>query len=148
MKKMINQVKQILCTVTLSILAGALYGQQWPGASDQSGSIYRTGFVGLGTTTPSSLLHLNGTQDPKQTFRIYWNNDLSKYLNIWQSTGGAVIDPIGTGLLYLGYDQGTNVLMNGNLGIGTTNPSSKLVIDGIDNYTNGIPYRIQQDTNI
>jgi len=30
------------------------------------------------------------------------------------------------------------LMVNGNVGIGTANPSSKLVIDGIDNYTNGI----------
>ena len=96
------------------------------------------GNFGIATTTPSALLHINSMLDARKTFRIYWNNDLSKYLNIWQGTGGCVIDPIGTGLLYLGYDQPTNVIMgitgsgvnSGNVGIGTTTPDAKLAVNG------------------
>jgi len=99
------------------------------------------GNVGIGTSSPQSLLHLNSTVDARKTFRIYWNNNTSNYLSLFQGDYGAAIDPIGTGLLYLGYDQSTNVIVGNNggrLGIGTASPSSKLTIDGIDNYSDGI----------
>jgi len=73
------------------------------------------GFVGIGTNSPNALLHLNGTVDARKALRLYWNGDLTKYLSIWQGTTGAVIDPIGTGVLTLGYDETTNVVINGSV---------------------------------
>jgi hypothetical protein len=104
------------------------------------------GYVGLGTTTPSSKLHINSGANARETVRIYYNGNTSNYLNIWQGTGGAALDPIGTGLLYLGYDQSTNVIVGnngGNLGVGTTTPQAKLQISNGDvllqNQTCGYP---------
>ena len=88
-----------------------------------------TGYVGIGTASPSSKLHINSGANARETLRIYYNGNTSNYLNIWQGTGGAALDPIGTGLLYLGYDQSTNVIVGnngGNLGVGTTSPGTKL----------------------
>ena len=110
---------------------------QWTGqtsSTDLTSNIYRTGYVGIGTTSaPSSLLHLNSTVDARKTFRIYWNNNTTNYLSLWQGSSGAAIDPIGTGLLYLGYDQPTNVIIGsngGSLGIGVGTPKSPLHISG------------------
>ncbi len=89
-----------------------------------------SGYVGIGTTSPTSVLHISsGTE--RNTFRIYKNTTTANYLSVWQGTGGAALDPIGTGLLYLGYDQSTNVIIGnagGNLGIGTTTPDYPLQI--------------------
>jgi hypothetical protein len=92
------------------------------------------GFVGLGTTasSPASLLHLNA--NPRQAFRVYNNGNTTNYLSIWQGDVAAVIDPIGTGMVQIGYDQATNVIMgitkfgvnNGNIGIGYNTPIFKL----------------------
>ena len=68
----------------------------------------------------------------------------SKYLSFWQGTGAAGIDPIGTGVIYLGYDQSSDVMFggsssngvwkaNGNVLIGQTtqvNPAYKLDVYG------------------
>ena len=95
-----------------------------------------TGSLGIGTSTTSARFHINSAVE-RETFRIYKYGNTTNYLSIWQGTGGAAIDPIGTGLLYLGYDQATNVVMGaysdgsqsaGKVGIGTTNPSSKLTV--------------------
>lgn len=93
--------------------------------------------VGIGTTSPLSKLHINSSIE-RETFRIYKQGNTANYLSLWQGTGGGVIDPIGTGLLHLGYDQSTNVIMgytgagvnSGNVGIGTPNPDAKLAVKG------------------
>src|SRR5689334_9820865 len=119
-----NKIMRHVLTGTLIFLSITVTRGQWTGqtgTSDLANSIYRTGYVGIGTTsTPQALLHLNSPSDARQTFRIY---NSTNYLNIWQGTSGAVVDPIGTGLLFLGYDKTTNVIMNGNVGIGIAAPN-------------------------
>ncbi len=89
-----------------------------------------SGKLGIGTSTPASMLHINSAVE-RNTFRIYKNTTTANYLSIWQGDGGAAIDPIGTGKLWLGYDQATTVLVPGSIGIGTTNPGSyKLAVEG------------------
>ena len=96
-----------------------------------------SGNVGIGSSSPLSKLHINSSIE-RETFRIYKQGNTANYLSLWQGTGGGVIDPIGTGLLHLGYDQSTNVIMgytgagvnSGNVGIGTPNPDAKLAVKG------------------
>jgi hypothetical protein len=86
------------------------------------------GTVGIGTNNPSAKLQIT-SETERETFRIYKSGNNTKYLSIWQGVGGSAIDPIGSGLLYLGYDQSTNVIVGnggGNLGIGTSIPSSNI----------------------
>jgi len=90
-------------------------------------------YMGLGTNAPLSQLHLNSSIE-RQTFRLYKNGNTTNYLSIWQGVGGAALDPIGTGLLYLGYDQPTTVIMGmngGKIGIGTGTPDQLLTVKGI-----------------
>lgn len=90
------------------------------------------GNVGVGAEIPTSKLHING--DEKKALRIFrFGGETSKYLSLWHGTAGAVIDPVGTGKLYLGYDQKTDVLIgsqnDGSLGIGVAAPEGKLDIN-------------------
>jgi len=90
-------------------------------------------YMGLGTNAPLSQLHLNSSIE-RQTFRLYKNGNTTNYLSIWQGVGGAALDPIGTGLLYIGYDQPTTVIMGmngGKIGIGTGTPDQLLTVRGI-----------------
>jgi hypothetical protein len=102
------------------------------GASGKSVmTLVNTGNIGIGTNAPASKLHLNSAIE-RETFRIYKNTTTSNYLSIWQGDAGAAIDPIGTGKLWLGYDQATDVYMgngSGNVGIGTTSPIAKLQVN-------------------
>jgi hypothetical protein len=90
------------------------------------------GYVGIGTSTPASRLHISNA-NARETFRLYFDGNTINYLNLWQGSTGAVIDPIGTGKLTIGYDQPTDVFMGlttGKIGVGTTSPRGKFDVDG------------------
>jgi hypothetical protein len=109
-------------------------------------SLLNSGYIGMGTDAPSSKLHISAT-NRITALRVYLDGNTTNYLNIGQGTGGAVIDPIGTGVLYLGYDQPTNVILGyagGNVGINTATPGYKLDVNGTINASsiliNGTPF--------
>ncbi len=56
-----NQSKVLVAMVlAIFVSTGFVFGQQqWDGAQDASGSIFRTGNVGIGTPNPGAILHLN-----------------------------------------------------------------------------------------
>lgn len=92
------------------------------------------GYVGVGTSSPSARLHIN-SEIERESFRLYKSGNTTNYLSLWQGVGAAAIDPIGTGKLYLGYDQSTEVYMglnSGKVGVGTTAPQAKLHISDGD----------------
>jgi hypothetical protein len=100
------------------------------------------GNIGIGTTSPTSKLYVAASG--RTALRIDDSGDgtpTTSYLSIWQGSVGAVIDPIGTGALYLGYDSPSDVYFGGspangiwkstgNVGIGTTSPGAKLEVNG------------------
>jgi hypothetical protein len=100
-------------------------------------TIDNNGNVGIGTAAPTARLHIVGL-----TRQALWISDGSeRYLSIGQGTGAAIIDPIGSGAMYLGYDSPSDIYFggssangiwkgNGNVGIGTINPISKFQISG------------------
>ena len=100
------------------------------GASGNDGTIYSqfgnlllqpsAGNVGIGTTSPDNLLHVQGSNNPRIDLGedtnnkgwMRWNN-ADNYIDFTTRVGGA-------------YYADTLVLRNGNVGIGTTSPASKL----------------------
>jgi len=79
------------------------------------GIYYNEGNVGLGTTNPTTKLFVSG--DINFTGNLYQNG------NIFQSGGGG-----GTSSQWVTYAAGIST--TSNVGIGTTNPTSKLQING------------------
>ena len=95
------------------------------------------GNVGIGTTTPNSLLHVSGT-----TPKMYLS-DTSASANqkhwFFQSTAGSLT--IGTttdGLVDTSSYRALTILNNGNVGIGTTSPATTLSVNGSGYLTGGL----------
>jgi hypothetical protein len=96
---------------------------------------FPNGNLGIGTTNLSENYKLVIKQEassPQYGMRIL-NSTESKSMQFWIGTGGAVIDAEGSTALHLrtaGHDR-IFVSNSGNVGIGETNPTYKLTVDGI-----------------
>jgi hypothetical protein len=136
-------MKKIFLTLSLFLTISPFVHAQWVTAANGTTSTI-SGNVGIGTTVPGSKLHVAG--GARNGLRVDGSSDgtaTGKYLSVWQGAGAVGLDAIGTGIIYLGYDQSSDILFggatpngawkgNGNVGIGVTNPTAKLDVQGGD----------------
>lgn len=130
----------------------------WDAAADASAAnapdmyIASPGYVGIGTTSPGQPLHVDGTALVLQTLTNRSDDGLIRNHFIMQRTGEATVSPVGTTQFALGtqgdgsgnvnklhttYFNGAvttpyfTMLTNGNVGIGATDPDTKLEVAGL-----------------
>ncbi len=110
---------------------------------DETSSQYRlvvdtSGNVGIGTTAPGALLSVNGAGVLGTTFQGDIT-DGSKHLKLGANSTAAEVQSTGGVPLYINYggnnvqmftNVSANLLVNGNVGIGTTNPVTPLEVIG------------------
>lgn len=75
-------MKKITFSIILSLFVSISFAQEWDGATNTTGNIYRSGNVGIGTSNPTSKLHL---QDG--FFRQVVPNAVNDWLYLLQSNG-------------------------------------------------------------
>ena len=85
--------------------------------------ITSTGNVGIGTMTPASKLEVVGNIALSRDSRITSSFDFGNYIMPYESFTGRMV------FRTAGFDQ-LSLLYNGNVGIGTTNPTVKLEVAG------------------
>jgi hypothetical protein len=112
--------------------------QFWSYVNDGSGgskmTITDSGNVGIGTSTPTAKLEVNGNINVINASNkiVGFNDAVNYYIGSYPVTGSAGFDIHGYGGIRFG-DRTSNSVMqitNGNVGIGTASPNSKLEVNG------------------
>jgi hypothetical protein len=125
-------------------------GGKWTDGSTSTQAVYNGGYVGVGTTNPTSLFHVNNTGSANSaSFYLSDGDNWSSYVselggggynplsasgdqgiifsndsNPASSSGGFIIAPHSSAL------SGIRILENGNIGMGIAAPSVELEVSG------------------
>ena len=103
---------------------------------------HSTGNLGIGTTSPSQKLEVNGNIQAS-SYKIAGATVLQGNANVIIGSGGA------TGKIQLNTISGTGLVLDGsNVGIGVTSPSAKLEIGGLSGSASGLVLTAISSVNV
>ena len=131
--------KRIFTLILIGLSFTGLKAQQWTGSSTTDGNLYRNGNVGIGSGSIPSATQFYVESD--NNWRTFYSKNKYKsgYLEIVNSGGGGLDAPQirihdngGNKIFQIGGYSGRHMYYTGgNVGIGTTNPTSKLQIGAL-----------------
>ena len=121
--------KLILLALSLFIFNTTMNAQQWNGASNSTGSIYRIGNVAIGTSNPQDKLDVRGVvrygNGTNAIGRLSYGSSVVTLEAASQNTSVWLREKKGSVL-----GKGIFIKYNGKVGIGTNNPDKKLTVNG------------------
>jgi hypothetical protein len=147
---MLNTKFLFIALIVISITTQFVSAQQWGGAGNQTGAIWRNGNIGIGTTTPSARFDVRGSVRISQNLFLtdpLSNKSLDGKLILANGLDKGLVHSIGIkdywtefrshsneGWRFLtGDNDSTHLLLrglDGYLGIGTTDPTEKIDVNG------------------
>ena len=123
-----NKIKIFALIVSAFALSSAATAQTWSGSGTATGDTYRTGNVGIGTSTPVEKLDVNGNiVIPFGNFLGAANVTYKKILQTgWDATNNDYVSFYTAGTSPADQNEKMRITMNGNVGIGFSTPEAKL----------------------
>lgn len=132
----LNLMKTTFLFSAAVILTTGLQAQQWLGSGVNTGNIWRAGNVGIGNTSPSTVLHVSSTGATQ--FLVERTSGQINGLKVFFTSNPAVGIAIGAGstifqnqatvsdMLFMHNPTTAGMILRytGNVGIGTTNPAN------------------------
>jgi hypothetical protein len=135
--------KTFLFTVIILFTSLALFSQTWGGSTTITGNAYRTGNVGIGTTSPVGRLNVIGLGSIGSGEYLNWGNAAVLVTQGSYRLGMDGNQITASNELFINSENATQHISfqiardtklkisgNGNIGIGTTAPSEKLSVNG------------------
>jgi hypothetical protein len=110
-------------------------------ATTESMRVNAGGNVGIGTTSPSAKLDVNGSLFSHDYFRVYAGAGNIVAVTTWSGTDSGFINLYngGSATVQL-HSNGSSYFTGGNVGIGSTSPQEYLHIIGTNDFTRGIRF--------
>lgn len=143
------------------LVAGVTNAQQWGGSGTQTGSIYRTGNVGIGTSGPIDRLHIIGTFG-NQGIQVDNTSSFASWLRLKTSgtgagdwcvatTGSSNSEGNGQFIIHDATSSTTRFLIQrstGNVGIGTMSPLNNNKLHVVNSNQFGVGIRGEAEVGL
>lgn len=129
-----NKIKILALIVSALVLSNAAMAQTWSGSTTNTGDAYRTGNVGIGTSTPNEKLEVNG--NVTVPFGYFYGASGVAYKKLmqtaWDARNGDYLSFYTAGTNASNMAEKMRITTSGSVGIGIADPEAKFhVLDDV-----------------